>query len=229
MKKISIVTVVYNDENNILRTIESVASQTFQDKEYLVIDGCSSDGTIQIIKQNLDKIDKFVSEPDKGIYDAMNKAIDLAEGEWIIFMNSGDVFVDNKVLSNIFNKQISKNINFIYSDYYVGSKLVDSSFNKGFLLHQAVIYKRKMHERYGYYQVTKPYIISDFMFFMRFVPEETLKVDVPIARNDLAGVSNGCWCLYQRLCCDYIYHRLTLPMLIIKIIYWSFVFAFRKK
>lgn len=227
MKKISIVTVVFNDKDNILRTIQSVANQTFSDKEYIVVDGQSSDGTLDIIKSQSSFIDKFISEKDKGIYDAMNKAIDLAIGEWIIFMNSGDIFVDNTVLTKIFNSSIDGNKNFLYSDYYIGKNLVNASFKAGMLLHQAVIYKRQMHKRYGYYQVTKPYIISDFMFFMRFSLNEVQKVDVPIARNDLAGVSQGKWCLYQRLCCDYIYHRITLPILVIKIFYWSVRFLFK--
>lgn len=228
MKKISIVTVVYNDENNILRTILSCYNQTIQDKEYIIIDGDSSDGTKKIIDANIPKIDKYISEKDKGIYDAMDKAIDIAEGEWIVFMNSGDVFAGNNTLEIIFSKEIEENINFLYSDYYIGEKLLHASFKDGMLLHQAVIYKRCMHKKYGYYQVTKPYIISDFLFFMRFKQDEVCKVDVPIAKNDLAGVSQGNWCLYQRLCCDYIYHRISLPVMLAKILYWSVIFLFRR-
>lgn len=228
MVKVSIVTVVYNDQDNILKTIKSVANQTFKDREYLVIDGDSTDNTKEIINQNILSIDKYVSEKDKGIYDAMNKAIDIAKGEWIIFMNSGDVFVDEKVLEKVFHNPIDKIKTFIYSDYYVGKTMVSASFDEGMLLHQAVIYKKEMHKIYGYYQVTKPYIISDFMFFMRFKPEEVLKVDVPIAKNDKAGVSGGSWCLYQRLCCDYIYHKISLKVMLLKILYWSLKFLFKK-
>lgn len=228
MKRVSIVTVVYNDQNNILKTINSVANQTYNNKEYLVIDGGSSDETNDIINNNISKIDKYISENDRGIYDAMNKAIDMAEGEWIIFMNSGDCFMDENVLSNIFSSEINKDITFIYSDFFIGTEFSCASFSQGILLHQAVIYKREMHRKYGYYQVTKPYIISDFMFFMRFCPQEVLKVNVPIARNDRAGVSQGNWCLYQRLCCDYIYHKMTMPMMLLKIIYWSVIFLLKK-
>lgn len=228
MKNISIITVVYNDQNNILRTINSVVNQTYRDREYIIIDGGSNDETNNIIKNNISEIDLYISEKDNGIYDAMNKAIDIAKGEWIIFMNSGDVFVDEYVLQNVFANPISSAISFIYSDYYVGEKMIKSSFSQGVLLHQAVIYRRKIHKRYGYYQVTKPYIISDFMFFMRFKNEEVLKIEFPIARNDIAGVSHGKWCLYQRLCCDYIYHKITLPMMLIKILYWSMIFLFKR-
>ena len=143
-------------------------------------------------------------------------------------MNSGDVFVDEKVLEKVFHNPIDKIKTFIYSDYYVGKTMVSASFDEGMLLHQAVIYKKEMHKIYGYYQVTKPYIISDFMFFMRFKPEEVVKVDVPIAKNGKAGVSGGSWCLYQRLCCDYIYHKISLKVMLLKILYWSLKFLFKK-
>lgn len=228
MVKVSIVTVVFNDQENILKTIKSVTNQNFKDREYLVIDGGSTDNTKEIINQNISSIDKYISEKDKGIYDAMNKAIDMAEGEWIIFMNSGDVFVNDHVLEKVFSYPIGEKISFIYSDYYVGKTLVPASFDEGMLLHQAIIYKKEMHNTYGYYQVTKPYIISDFMFFMRFKPEEVMKINVPIAKNEQAGVSSGSWCLYQRLCCDYIYHKISLKILVIKILYWSLKFLFKK-
>ena len=93
MVKISIVTVVFNDQENILKTIKSVTNQNFKDREYLVIDGGSTDNTKEIINQNISSIDKYISEKDKGIYDAMNKGIGLAHGDWIIFQNCGDVIL----------------------------------------------------------------------------------------------------------------------------------------
>ena len=114
---ITIVTVVYNDKNNIEKTINSVLNQSYNSKEYIVVDGKSTDGTLEIVKKYADQISVIVSEPDRGIYDAMNKAVDLAHNEWIIFMNSGDVFADNDTLKNVFNEPISKNISFIYSDF----------------------------------------------------------------------------------------------------------------
>lgn len=118
---ITIVTVVYNDKNNIEKTINSVLNQSYNSKEYIVVDGKSTDGTLEIVKKYADQISVIVSEPDRGIYDAMNKAVDLAHNEWIIFMNSGDVFADNDTLKNVFNEPISKNISFIYSDFIVSN------------------------------------------------------------------------------------------------------------
>jgi len=99
--KISIVTVVYNNKIGLERTIQSVINQTYQNKEFIVIDGGSTDGTLNIVEKYKKHIDHFISEPDKGIYDAMNKGIKLATGAWINFMNSGDTFFNNYTLEKI--------------------------------------------------------------------------------------------------------------------------------
>lgn len=98
---ITIVTIVFNDATKIEETILSVAYQTYTNCEYIIVDGGSTDGTVDIIKKYQNKINRFVSEPDNGIYDAMNKGIRLAKGRWIIFMNSGDSFYNDKVISNL--------------------------------------------------------------------------------------------------------------------------------
>lgn len=98
---ISIITVVLNDENNIGRTIDSVISQKYDNKEYIVIDGVSTDNTVKVIASYSERIDKFISENDSGIYDAMNKGIQNSSGKYVIFLNSGDTFTTNNVLQNI--------------------------------------------------------------------------------------------------------------------------------
>lgn len=98
---ISVITVCYNAASLLEETIQSVLSQDYPNLEYLIIDGASTDGTLDIIKKYTDRI-KFVSEPDKGIYDAMNKGLKLANGEWVNFMNAGDYFANGHVLSDIF-------------------------------------------------------------------------------------------------------------------------------
>ena len=114
---ISIITVVYNGISNIEKTILSVINQEYEDIEYIIIDGGSTDGTVDIIKKYQDRITYWVSEPDKGIYDAMNKGIEKATGEWVNFMNAGDCFFNNTVLQDIFiDSQIKDNCAVIYGD-----------------------------------------------------------------------------------------------------------------
>ena len=100
--KISVVTVCYNAVNDIEKTILSVINQTYPNIEYLIIDGGSTDGTMDIVNKYKDKIDVIVSEPDKGIYDAMNKGIDRATGDWINFMNAGDCFFEKETVNSVF-------------------------------------------------------------------------------------------------------------------------------
>ena len=123
---ISIITVVYNGEKYLEETIKSVIDQTYDKVEYVIIDGGSTDGTLDIIKKYEDKIDYWVSEKDSGIYDAMNKGIDLATGEWINFMNSGDVFTTLDILAEIINSNFS---NKFYGVIFGYVKIVDKNRN----------------------------------------------------------------------------------------------------
>lgn len=117
---ITIVTVVYNNYDKIENTILSVLSQRdYYDRiEYIIIDGGSTDGTVDIIEKYSAKIDYWVSEPDKGVYDAMNKAIKVCNGEWICFMNSGDCFTEKDIISKIAHLFIG-NCHIIYGDTIV--------------------------------------------------------------------------------------------------------------
>lgn len=114
---ITIVTVSYNEVSTIEQTILSVINQTYSNIEYIIIDGGSVDGTVDIIKKYVSKITSWVSEPDKGIYDAMNKGILKAKGKWINFMNSGDCFYSNDVVSQLFlDKKYDDCCSVIYGD-----------------------------------------------------------------------------------------------------------------
>ena len=119
---ISVVTICYNAKNDLEKTILSVLSQTYQDIEYIIIDGGSTDGTVDIIHKYSERLFYWISEPDKGIYDAMNKGMDRATGSWINFMNAGDTFCDNEVIKNIFGYNDLSDYSVIYVDCYV-SKL----------------------------------------------------------------------------------------------------------
>lgn len=114
--KVTVITVCYNAESSIASTMDSVISQVYDNLEYIIVDGNSSDSTISIVSMRKSLVSKIVSEPDKGIFDAMNKGLAMATGEWVIFMNSGDSFVDSNVLANLELDTISQDIKMIYGD-----------------------------------------------------------------------------------------------------------------
>ena len=155
---ITIITVAYNSATIIEQTILSVISQTYPRIEYIIIDGGSTDGTIDIIKKYSDRITYWISEPDKGIYDAMNKGIKKATGKWINFMNCGDTFYDNYVIENILNN-INKNIDIIYGNtnlvYSFGSYILKAEkdvSSKQYMpfCHQSSFTNSNLMKRYGY-------------------------------------------------------------------------------
>ena len=124
MDKITIVTVTYNCSKILKETLESCINQDYENVEYIIIDGASTDGTLDIINQHSENISFILSEPDKGIYDAMNKGIEHATGEWIFFLNAGDKFYSNKTLSDLFHnicefgiRRIKKVQVVVYSPY----------------------------------------------------------------------------------------------------------------
>lgn len=216
--KISIITVTYNAASFLEETILSVINQTYPNIEYIIIDGGSKDRTIDIIKKYEDKITYWISESDRGIYDAMNKGISMATGEWVNFMNAGDIFSSDAVLETVLNKSYPDNINFLYSDFYILSKnrryYFDANFEIGRILHQSVIYKKKLHEIWGLYIITKKYIVSDYFFFMQIPINEVFKVSVPISINKDPGISDGTWTRYQKYCCDFLFYKSSVLKLI---------------
>lgn len=118
MPKLSVITVVYNDVKNIERTMMSVLNQTFSRIEYLIIDGGSTDGTVEVIKKHADKLAYFVSEPDRGIYDAMNKGLTQAQGRYVLFMNSGDEIYAPYTVEEVFASQATADIYYGETEMY---------------------------------------------------------------------------------------------------------------
>lgn len=159
---LTVITVVYNNVRDIERTIKSVVNQTYPHIEYIVIDGGSTDGTVNIINRYASRIARFVSEPDKGIYDAMNKGLALATGEYVLFMNSGDEIYANDTVAQVFATADDADI------YYGETELFDAdwqslglrrhaipeqfdwkSFRYGMnISHQAIYVRRSLAARY---------------------------------------------------------------------------------
>lgn len=192
--KISVITVCYNASSDLEKTIESVIHQNYDNLEYIIIDGGSSDDTEKVINKYRSYIDKYVSESDNGIYDAMNKGIKLATGKWLNFMNAGDVFFNNHVLSDIFSLFIPDGKVFLYSDVYrvnAGKlELWENNRQKCAVNHQASIYRKNLHQMYGFYQSRKPYSTYDLLFFLSIPEECFLKVIFPIAISSSGGVTD---------------------------------------
>lgn len=217
--KLSIITVCYNAENEIARTIESVLKQTFNDFEYIIVDGSSTDSTLNIVNSYKSSIQQIISEPDKGIYDAMNKGIKMANGEWVIMMNAGDQFASNTVLDEIFSSYIPDSIDFIYSDVLVKNRnlwnICPMDFDNGGLNHQCVIYRKKLHQSIGYYIVTPKLIISDYLFFIQVPRESVMKTCHIITKYEGGGASSKFPAKTYALCADVVFRRRSFSELLI--------------
>ncbi|MGN0006283.1 MAG: glycosyltransferase family 2 protein [Candidatus Gastranaerophilaceae bacterium] len=175
--KISVITVCYNSEEVIEKTIQSVVNQTFEDFEYIIIDGASTDKTLEIVNKYQDKIAKIVSEKDKGIYDAMNKGIANASGDYIIFLNADDVFLHENVLKFAANK-MTEGKALYYGDLIFLEKSTGKLNNRrqnnvnyiylcgGMLFHPTIFASKKLFEKIGVFD-TKYRIVADYDWVIR--------------------------------------------------------------
>lgn len=163
MPKLTIITIVFNNVRDIERTINSVLNQTYKNIEYIVIDGKSTDGTLAVIEQYKSNISKIISEKDKGIYDAMNKGLALATGDYVLFMNSGDELYDKQTVEDVFESAPGADIYYgeteMYNDNWesLGRRRHEApetfnwkSFQFGMnISHQAIYIKRSITEPYN--------------------------------------------------------------------------------
>lgn len=201
-KLLSIITVVFNDNSGLEKTIQSVINQSFISIEYIVVDGGSTDETISVIKKHESNICRWVSEPDGGIYDAMNKGIRMASGEWLNFMNAGDVFASNTTIEEMvpYLKDVSiLHGNMIRKDHKHqflsrgahGDNLDAFDFMHASLCHQATFIHRSLFQKYGGYS-TMYKLASDAEFFFRMIIQnkESYKyIDKTVAVFELGGAS----------------------------------------
>ena len=154
MKKLSVITINYNNRDGLRKTIESVVNQTCKDFEYIIIDGISTDGSVDVINEYADRIDYWVSEPDKGCYHAMNKGVKVASGEYVIFMNSGDYFYTNEVIADFVASNPTEDV--LCGDMFlslgcvneVPEKLTFRYFFEGNLPHQACFIKSSVQKQH---------------------------------------------------------------------------------
>lgn len=203
MGKVSIITISYNNAKGLLRTIESVVAQTYTDYEYIVIDGGSTDGSKQIIESFSDKITYWVSEPDKGVYHAMNKGIAVAKGEYLHFLNSGDSYTREDVLQKTFSTKYEEPLlrGIQICDYgthqirweNLGNRevtLYDMFVNT--MLHQATFIRRDMFDKYGVYDESLK-IVSDWKFFLQTIlgGEKTIFLGLDIVIFEMEGISTS--------------------------------------
>jgi glycosyltransferase involved in cell wall biosynthesis len=216
LDKITIITIVFNNVKNIQKTIDSVYNQTYSCLEYIIIDGGSTDGTMDIINKNKDKISLIISEQDNGIYDAMNKGILKATGIWLNFMNSGDIFFDNVVLENAL---IYSEFDLIYSDTYLSnSSIFKCDIDKNRIIHQSLIYKKKLHNDFGLYINSKGFSIADYFFFMLCKNKKWIKIHKIISIFELEGTSSNIEHFKQKIAVDVLFNnkgRITASILLL--------------
>ncbi len=205
--KLSIVTINYNNRDGLQETIESVVAQSFKDFEWIVIDGGSTDGSKELIEQYADRFAYWVSEPDKGIYNAMNKGIVMAKGEYINFMNSGDIYASATILDEIFSSAHSADV--LYG--YMMRGKVDGEANnlsmmrpdlswvdfyRDGLPHQSTFIKRSLFDRLGLYDENLK-AVSDWKFFVdAFVYHKATSEFIPkkVAVYAEGGISDVMGC-----------------------------------
>ncbi|RZL62144.1 MAG: glycosyltransferase [Pedobacter sp.] len=199
---LSVITVVYNDQQNIERTILSVINQTYKNIEYIIIDGVSTDGTLEILHKYKNSISQLISEPDKGIYDAMNKGLSLATGDYVLFMNSGDEIYSTRTVEDVYASADDADI------YYGETEMIDSqlkslgrrrhkaplnftwkSFKYGMSIsHQAIYVKRSLTVPYNH---SKYQLSADIDWILNIAKRSSRIVNVKqyVAKYLVGGMS----------------------------------------
>ena len=211
--KVSIITATYNSSSTIIDTLNSLEQQTYYDIEYIIIDGASKDNTLDVINNNCTRVATVISEPDKGIYDALNKGINAATGDIVGFLHSDDLFAYPDAVKDIVNTITKNNTDAVYADLqYVNKDNIDSvvrfwksgeynvhKLNKGWMPPHPTFYmKRSCYERFGLFDLSFK-IAADYDSLLRYLylnkismsylPKVTIKMRVGGASNrDLKNI-----------------------------------------
>lgn len=189
---VTVITVCYNAKEALKTTMRSVFAQRYDALEYVIVDGASTDGSVELIKQSANKVDHWVSEPDNGIYDAMNKGARQASGEWVMFLNAGDEFANEDVLRRIFEHDIQADI--VYGDVVKDGIVKEAEpphvAHRMFFCHQSCLTRHSCLLQTPFDTTHK--LSADFKFFKQMYRERKRfkQLHFPIAVFDTGGISN---------------------------------------
>ena len=200
MVKLSVITVCYNEKHRLERTIKSVAAQDYPEIEHIIIDGGSSDGSIDIINSHAQSNCKWISEKDNGVYDAMNKGIDLASGDWINFLNAGDCYHNDNIVKKVLSSK-KPDTNLIYGDTYLFSSkhepirrlnaeiLTRKTIRKGMIVcHQAIFVKKDIMPKYN----LSFKLLADYSWLIDIMKNNNVNlvyINIPVVNYELGGLS----------------------------------------
>ncbi len=197
LPRVTVITVTYNAGPLLTRTLDNLRRQQYPSMEVIVVDGQSTDGTVDLIRQASDIVRQWVSEPDGGIYDAMNKGVRMATGEWIVFMNAGDTFATDDVLSRVFSSEWpTEKADIIYGDVMKDGQVKVAPdtyrlYHRMLFCHQSAIVRRGQLTDTPF--DTRHRLSADLKFFITRYRRGArfLHVGLPIADFDTSGVSNS--------------------------------------
>ena len=206
--KVSLITVVLNNKAHIQDCLKSVFDQTYRDIEHIIIDGGSTDGTVEILRKYENRISKWTSASDDGIYDAMNKGIDLATGDVIGLLNSDDMYADDRVIEDIVSVFMNYNVDSCYSDlvyvdklnshkvkrYWKSNSFKESALKNGWHPpHPTFFVNKEMYDRYGKFNLNYQ-IAADYELMLRFLGKyraSTYYIPRVLVKMRAGGKSNG--------------------------------------
>lgn len=188
--KVSIITITFNSEATIEQTLLSVIEQSYSNIEYIIVDGKSNDGTLDIVQKYKSKLSKIISEKDKGLYDALNKGIELATGDVIGFLHSDDFYIHNQVIQNYVKLFQSSHCDAVYSDLYYVDRLnpdkiirkwKSGTYHSGSFLngwmppHPTFFVKKNVYDAYGIFDLQFK-SASDYELMLRFIYKNKIKL-----------------------------------------------------
>jgi len=207
MSKISLITASSNSLSTIKHTIDSVLEQSYPDIEYIIIDNGSIDGTVDIVKSYNDRISEFISEPDNGIYDAMNKGIKLATGDIIGIINSDDFFIDSFAIEKVMDIFNTTQTDCVYADliyvdkadtnkvirHWKTNEYIHGAFNKGWHpAHPSFYLRRHVYKQYGDFDLSFK-LAADFELMLRMLEKyriSSIYLPIPLVKMRTGGATN---------------------------------------